>query len=53
MEDTYNVTCAGLYTTKSLISRKFCVKMSGAFSRPSGGSTPPNLRFLKKNVETF
>jgi hypothetical protein len=33
---------------KILISRKFCVKMSGTISRPSGDSTPPKLRFLKK-----
>jgi hypothetical protein len=31
-----------------LISRKCCVKMSGTISRPSRGSTPQKLRFLKK-----
>ncbi len=38
---------------KPLISRKFCAKLAGAFSRLSGGSTPPNLRFLKKNRNVF
>jgi hypothetical protein len=33
---------------KVLISRKLCVVISGATSRPSGGSTPQNLRFFKK-----
>jgi hypothetical protein len=31
-----------------LISSKFCVKMLGTISRPSGGSTLPKLRFKKK-----
>ncbi len=37
-------TCRG-DAVKILISRNFCVKMSGTISRPSGGSTPPKLRF--------
>ncbi len=44
--------CAGPEWSKHRFPKKNCVKMSGAFSRPSGGRrgfTPPNLRFSKKS----
>ena len=38
---------------KPLLCGKFCVRMSGTFSRPSGASTPPNLRSVIKNRNVF
>ena len=38
---------------KHLLCGKFCVRMSGTFSRRSGAHTPPNLRSLKKRRNVF